>query len=73
MNGRMTTVILVLVFLALIVGGALLVEGHAPKFIYQQVPGYKGWIGFLGAVVFIVVGKRIGKHFLQRPEQRDGS
>ncbi len=71
MNRHLTTVVLTLLFIVLIIGKLLFVDGHEPKFIYQQIPGYKGWIGLLGAIVFIVVGKRIGKHVLQRPERPD--
>ncbi len=70
MSGRLTTIALVLIVVGLVVGKVILAEHHEPKFAYQVV-GYKALIGFVGAGLFIIAGKWLGKHLLQRPEDFD--
>jgi hypothetical protein len=67
MNRRITFALIALL-VALVVGDVLFSEHHKAKFFYQAIPGYKGLIGLAGCLLFIFMGKWIGKHWLQRKE-----
>ena len=70
MSRHLTTIVLALIVVGLVVGKVVFAEHHEPKFAYQVV-GYKALIGFVGAVVFIIFGKWMGRLLLQRSEDYD--
>jgi len=66
---RRLTWILIAGLILLVAVPALIKDHHAHKFAFQSVPGYKGLIGLGGSLLFIFVGKWVGKHLLQRPAE----
>lgn len=67
---RTVTLILTLALVGTFVAG-FWAPPHYYKFWWHHLPGYMIGIGLGGALVFILVGKWIGKHLLQRPEADD--
>lgn len=62
--------------LAGLLGLLILLEGslfghHAPRFPWHHVPGYAAAIGLGGCVVVVLLSKRLGTLWLQRPERED--
>lgn len=56
------------VLAALVLLEATVMPHYRPVFPWHHVPGYAALIGLAGCIVVVLLGKWLGKAFLQRPD-----
>jgi H+/Cl- antiporter ClcA len=65
------TWIMIALLAGLVVVEVLFARHYRPVFPWHGIPGYMGAIGLFSCLGVVWLSKRIGKLFLQRPEDDD--